>query len=361
MKIRRFLVFFCLSILTLTSCTTVQHGINKIGYQKIDEANSKIAQVEASSAQKQTELQNQLNQENAKILKVYIDQAQGAVDELFAAHYGYILNPNPDRSATVIDFHIQGAQQFLKLAPTPAAIQKHLVEVKQDLDITKTSMADLQKKYDAVKVQADVLEKQKQETITQIDIITKEKTDVEKKKNDDIKKIQADKDIATKGVLDAAQAKIDNDNKQKELIKRLMYWTGALAVIAMIAAVYIPLMRREAGVVALILGGVTVALPFLEAWHVAAAGAVAIVSLIAWMIYKHDKQLTSEKTVSNNLVNVIQDVKEKSKEVFDSLVKPSLEQWNTKYVKDSKGNVTTVPDTSVEAAIDQKLVESQRK
>lgn len=351
----------------MTACQTVSTGINKLGYQKIDEANAKIAQIEKNAQAQQDALSRKWQEDLNKAIQLQTDKMQGAADQLFASEFAYSLNPNPDRNAVVINFHVKSAVDYIRLAPSPSAVAKYMQEVKDELNEAKTSIVDLQKKYDAEHVKAETLEIEKQKVEAEIKTIAQQKIDVEKAKNDEITVINAAKDKTAKELLDKQQDDLNKANDHKQLVKTLMYWTGAIALAALIASIYLPVMKSESITLAAILGAITVALPFVELWMIGLGAGLVIVGLIGWMIYKHnnqlvakDKLLATEKTISSNLVNVIQDVKEKSKDLYDTQIKPSLEEWNTKYIKHEDGTTTKVVDKAVTQAIDAKLVEAQR-
>ena len=89
---------------------------------------------------------------------------------------------------------------------------------------------------------------------------------------------------------------------------------------------------------------------------VGVALATGLVILLAWMYKNHH----TDSKIATNLVHSIQDIKNESAEVYDKVIKPKLTEYNTKYVTDVKGNITTIPDKSVISAIDDKLKESNR-
>lgn len=351
-----------------TGCQTINSGLNKAGYQKIDEANAKIEQVQQNAIKKQDELTAQINAERQKVIDVQQKQKQEAADELFAANYAFSLIPLPNRSDIVINYRVRTAFNYLQMPPSWNKIQATMDQIKADLDEALTKVSDLQKRYEAEKVKAEALQAEKVKAEDTIKVVQEEKVKVEAAKNEEIAAIQRAKDAETKKLLDEQQRQLNDSKERAALIRKLMYFSGAGFIIFLAAAVYAPVYKRESAIIAAILGAVTISLPFLEFWMIGLGAGLVVSGLIIWMIYKHqstlkkkDAELKQEKTVSGNLVNAFQDIKEKSKEVFDNIAKPALEEWNTKYVKDKDGNVTVVPDESVIKAIDQKLVDSQRK
>jgi len=351
-----------------SGCHVIDFSLNKVGYQKIDTVNAKIEQVETEAAKKQKELENKLHAQFNGVIEVQNAKLQGAANELFAANYAHTLNLTPDRNSIVVNYHVKTAQEYVKLPPTMEAVQKYLIEVKDELDETRTSLSDLQKKYEIEKVKADKLESTKNEFLAQIEQIKKDKLAIESEKNDIIKNLQKEKDIALKELLSKQQEELDNAKDTKDLIRKIMYFTGALALIALLAAIYIPLMRFESGLTAAILGVVTISLPFVTPLIVGLIGGGSILGLVSWVIIKHnidikkkEKIIETEQRVGSNLVNAIQDVKDKAKDVFDSHIKPSLEEWNNIVTTDNHGNITKVKDSEVIKSIDKKLITSNRK
>jgi len=353
----RLCAILLLFALLFSGCTTLDHSLNKAGYQKIDQANQKIEVVKQEAAKQQEALNKQIEEQKQSITKITQEQMQGAADELFFANYAFSLNPAPDRNATVVNYHVKGATDYIHMSPSTAAVTEALTEVKQELDTTKTTNADLEKKYNDLKVQADALVKAKSESDDKIKTLQADKDNITTQANAKINDLQQQKDTATKAVLNAQQDAINKANDHKVLIQKLMMYTGGIAVLALIAAIYAPVFKTESATLAAILGAVTVALPFIEMWMIGVVASAATVVLLVWIGYKH--HILSK--VTSNLVNAIQDVKEKAKDVFDNHIKPALESWNTKYAKDPSGNTVAVPDPSVVKAIDQTLVANQRK
>jgi transcription initiation factor TFIIIB Brf1 subunit/transcription initiation factor TFIIB len=84
-------------------------------------------------------------------------------------------------------------------------------------------------------------------------------------------------------------------------------------------------------------------------------GIAGIAAALIYVLYKHHIAETS----NDNIINAIQDVREKSGESYTAL-KQSLKEWNTLYKKDASGNLIEVPDKRIEDYVSKKLAEYGR-
>lgn len=366
----------CISAFAFSGCQTTDTAFNKLGYEKIAAANTQIDQVKKDTDTKVQQINDQLKAQEKIDLDLQLSQMQKAVDELFGANYDFSLILNPNRSDIVINKHVTAATDYLHVAPSPEAIQQQIDLSKKELDEKNTTLADLQKRYDSLKSDADQISQQKQQAETNIKTLQDTQEKIKTDAQTQIDNIQKAKDIATQDVLNKSQQALD-DQKAKDAaakqasidkLKRLiMYATGSLALIFMILAIFVPLLKSETIMAAIILGAVTIAIPFIQPWMINIVFFILLAAALAWgasVYFKHHKlnqQLIKENTISTNLVNAIQDVKEKVPETYTKDVAPALKEWNTKYITGPTGIISKVEDSETIKAIDQKLVSSLRK
>lgn len=357
-----------LSILLITGCKSIDTGFNKLGYQKIDEANKKISSIQYESNNKLLEIQRQKDIETKKFIEALNNQMQGAADELFAANYAFSLNLKPDRNSIVVNYHVRSATEYLKMPPSVEAVNKHLSEVSRELDETKTTLNELNSKYLEQVSKADQIIKDKNEIVNRNIKLEQDKILAEKERDEKIKIIQDQKDADAQKILDAQQQALNESKDREKLIRKLTIGAGIISVIFLIIAVYLPAFRKESAIISGIMGGVAISLPFIEPWMVITALSIIFFGLLIWVGIKHvlsskntQKIVDIESRVSKNLVNVIQDIKDKNRDVFDNHIKPVLEDWNTIVTKNKDGSITKIKDTEVEHVIDEKLISSDRK
>lgn len=365
---KRLHTLIILSILLITGCTQIDTGFNKLGYQKIDEANRKIASIQDETSSRISDIQKQNDIETRKFIDALNTQMQGAADELFAANYAFTLNLNPDRNSIVVNYHVRGAAEYLKIPPSVEAVNKHLQDVSKELDETKTTLKDLNTKYLEQVAKADQITKIKDDITDKKLKLEQAKQEIERDRDEKVRLLQSQKDADTQKILDSQQQALNDSKDREKLIRKLTIGAGILSVIFLIIAVYIPAFRKESAIVAGIMGGVAIALPFIEPWMVVTALSIIFFGLLIWVGIKHilasknaQKIVNVESKVSKNLVNVIQDIKDKNKDVFDAHIKPVLEEWNTIVTKNKDGSISKTKDIEVENIIDEKLISYDRK
>jgi len=136
---------------------------------------------------------------------------------------------------------------------------------------------------------------------------------------------------------------------------KLMIACGAAAVLCLLGAIYSPVSKGTLGLLSAVFGGATVAIPFIEGWMVL----VAVLGLLAVAIGKFLYDHNIATNVNKNLIGAVQDTKEKDPETYAKL-QPTLQSWNTTYVKDAIGNTVSKIDSKAEAYIEQLLMHSGR-
>jgi hypothetical protein len=117
-------------------------------------------------------------------------------------------------------------------------------------------------------------------------------------------------------------------------------------------AIYSPIGKQGFAIGGVVLGGATVAIPYIEGWMIAVA--ILVVALIGAAIAAVKFNLLNK--ANTNMVHAIQDDIEQG----STTIKSNLKAWNTKYVKNGDGTVTEVPDAGVEGVIKSKLMEVGR-
>ena len=134
---------------------------------------------------------------------------------------------------------------------------------------------------------------------------------------------------------------------------------GAISLIALIAAIFLPVMKKEAGILSAITGGIALLVPFLEPIHLNIIYGLGL-AYLAFVIVR--KQLKSNKEdelktkINNNLINAIQDIKETKPDIFKEIA-PVIAERNTVY---TDGN-NKVQDQAVVEHIDAVLRDYERK
>ena len=171
-----------------------------------------------------------------------------------------------------------------------------------------------------------------------------------------------DLDAANDKVIDKEKQRADAEKKRSDeaaaterLKKQFMLWCGLGALLCVAGAIYSPVGKAGLAIMAVVLGAAAAAMPFIQPWMVFVAIGIAAAIVTGYILYRHS---LSEKT-NTNLINAIEDGKQNPNAKISDVL-DHISEWNTIYVKDKLGNVTTKVDASVEKYIQEKLIQSGR-
>jgi hypothetical protein len=346
---------FLLGCLFLVGCSTIGNGINKLGYQKIDDANAKIEQIETAKDAQIKQVEDAASAAQKDIVDKQLEEMQDAADNLYLADYGFSFYASPARLDYIINNAVKSAGTFLP-APTYTAIVKSNDELKTELDITKTTLADLQNKFIVAQTTANQLKSQISQDQVVIQNTDKEKNDIINTSNIKEKDISNQKDNAVKTLLDKQQNDLINAQNNQKLIK---YIIGVLVLSGLIfgaLAVYIPICKEGAIIasIACIIGAVLIS--YIKIWMVVTFLAVCLIIGVIWIV----KKLHLSNKVNINLIGAVQQVKTTTPDTYNNMLKPILTDMNSKYVNIA-GEIKTAIDPQVESYIDNRLKELNLK
>lgn len=326
---------------------------DKAGYVPKTKMEQRIAALEQKQAEQVSVAVAKVEKAKDDYLASVLSNFQYTSDWLYGARLGVALLPVKDRLFTVIDYRLKTAASY---APTPSreALATMNDTLKTELDETKTSIKDLEIKYNAK------VEEAKKATDAQIqkqnEVVEKESElkDLKEKHRIDIGKLKDEAIItANKQTQDAIAANDEKHQKAIEANKRIIMATcGVLALAALACAIWLPVLKKEAGQFAAITGGVALMVPFLQPIHLNIIYALGLAYVAFRIIRRH---MLTEKT-NNNLINTIQDVKDTKPDVYKE-IQPILAERNTVYVKGNEKK----EDTAVVNHIDAVLREYERK
>lgn len=343
-------VILIFSLLFLTGCQTT---FDKVGYVKKDKLIEQIEQVKADNlkalAEKEREIKNALE----SVIEGKNAQLQSAANSVWAADNAFRFYKAPERLDIIINNRVTEALAALGLGPTLEAVQLENTRLTKELDEKLTSLEDLRNTNEEIKKENTELVIETESQLARVAELEKEK---EKIKQDGIDKLLLKQDELNRlnDKIINAEKQSSEDKKYIEKNKRLIMGTlGLLSIAALFIAIYIPVYRKESGYFAAITGGVAIAIPFLQSWHVNIALLIGL-AYIAYLIIR--KQVISHKT-NENLVNFVQDVKESKPDLYKNELKPLLGEWNTKYLKDG----SKVEDKKITEHIEEILKDYERK
>ena len=335
--------------LGFTSCITIPYESKSKVEQQLEALRREQAVVVAQETKK-------ISTQKDVVIVAQENQMQQAVNSLYGAILAFDYYIDPTRLDIIINNRVKEAQSVLGLKPTYDAIVKENDRLKNELDETKTSMEQLRRNHQ------QVIEENKKivdEKIKQQQIVTELENNLSGIQREYDKRINDKQDelnTLNNKIIALERKRADETASRERLLRKLMIACGALAVICLLGALYSPVEKRTLGLLAIILGGVTVAIPFIQPWMIVTAGGIVLAVIVTKILY----DLNISKKANNSLVNAIQDTREKEPEIYEKTIKPSLKEWNTCYIKKSNGNIVKETDTAVESHIAEILVENNR-
>ena len=233
----------------------------------------------------------------------------------------------------------------LEKKATPEAMERENKRLADELDETKTSLADLQKKH--IEVVTTNTELANKTTKLEADL-KKALLDIETMKTAHANELilKQNELIATQDRINILEKKRSDDAAfiQKTKLK-IVSILGILSIAAFVAAVYFPVARGKTAAVGAIAAAGAAGVLYLQAWMVLVG--MSILLLVVWFFVL--RELALKKKVVGNLVGAIEEVKQ----IAPEKVKATLKDWNSKVSSDGKKTV----DASVESEIQAVRVE----
>ncbi len=344
------------SMFALTSCNLIPYALVKKDAQ-IASKEKEIAALKSDYEQKLDSRIKEIQAANLALIESLKMQMVGGGNAFYAQQL--LFNTIPEPTRTDILFHNYGEEGWIALGHTMPTYEKMLEineRLKNELDATKTSLADLQKNHLAV---VNANQKLVDGSKALSDKITSLNKDIENLKNDYGAKLtakgnelQALKD--EKLALETARA--DDAAAIHAAKMKFSLILGAIALAALAGAIWSPVWKDKCAIFSGVCGAAAVAIWYITPFIVGAIFSVIAVALIAWAFYKFH---TSNKA-NDNYVGMLDDMKTSDPALY-AQVQPFYTAWQTKYVKNKDGTITTVPDKAVLKLVDTKLVDTNKK
>jgi hypothetical protein len=344
-------IFTFLIVINLgfTSCTTIP-------YERKSKVEEKLERLKLEQSQVIAKEIDRVSNQKDEVISAQENQMQVATNSLYGADLAFEYYIDPTRLDIIVNNRVKEAQTALGLKPTYDAIVRETERLRNELDETKTSMEQLRRNH-----QQAIEENKKiaDEKIKQQQLVIQMQNELEKTRREFDARINEKQDelnALNNKIIALERKRADETASRERLLKKLMMICGALALLCLIGAIYSPVEKRTLGLLAMILGGITVAIPFIQPWMILTAGGIILAAIVAKILYG----LNISKKANTSLVNAIQDTREKEPDVYQRTIKPSLKEWNTKYIKKSNGEFVKETDNDIEKHISEILAENNR-
>ena len=123
---------------------------------------------------------------------------------------------------------------------------------------------------------------------------------------------------------------------------------GAASLLALLGAIYSPVGKEGLIIIAVVLGGIALAIPFIQSWMIVTAGLVILAGLVIWFLRKHN--ITTK--AAENAINTVEEAKTKLNPEAAAALTATQADWNTKYAKDGSA-VVKKTDTAVDNFVNE--------
>lgn len=341
--------------LTLTSCNALKNQINTLtGAQRDKEREVAALRVEYDGkiAAKTAEI----SADKDGVIASKDGQMRAAANGLYGASQTFSTLLTPTRTELIShNFVLESWAALGNQLPDQPTLIKINQRIKDELDETKTSLADLKKTHDAVV----------SENVKLVDA-----TKVWQDKLAVAEKARADLDASYRVQLDAKQqgiialqqnivalekARADDAAAIQAMKTKASMILGGLSLLCVVGVIYSPVGKTGLVVLGSIAAGAAVLIWVVKVWMVLTAAAVAVACLVVYALVTYRK----EEKLADAMVLSLNDVKNSSADVW-AKVSPVLDERFKKYVKKG-GEIKTAEDPSMKALVHKKLADYDLK
>lgn len=342
---KKLILFILLSCLLLSGCQTFS---DRIPLETKSKAEKDIAALNVAFA-----AQLKAKDDAVVAAKTAVDsardaQAQGAADSFYALDHLFAYIPSPLRTDVMWhNFGLEGWASLGHRMPSYKAMLELNERITKELDVTKTSMADLTATHEAEMVEKTKLSDAATAAQKEVDRLNAE---AQKIKADHVVALAAGQkklDDANNAVIAVEKKRADDSAAIQALKTRISIYCAAGALICILAAIYLPVARGVAIVIGLVLGAGGSLIWIITGPEVLAGCGVIALGAVGYLVWQHN---TANKGVTA-FANLLHEKPE---------LVAAADEWTTKYVKAPDGTVTTVPDTAVQALVKSKLMASDK-
>jgi hypothetical protein len=350
MKIRYVIL---LSTLLLAGC--VNPLTNLFVSKKAKE--SEIADLK-KNYEKQIEIKtSQVSSAKDEVIASKDKQIVAGSNAFYAADLTFKTIKTPARTDIVTNNYVnEGWTALGKKTPDAETMIRINERLKNELDETKTSLNDLQNAHVAMITESQRLADNAIKFEIQLKAAEEE---TRKVKESYLKNIQQKQDeLINLGdkIIFLEKERADNRAAIQATKEKLSMIAGAIALACLAGAIWSPVFKTQFATFGGVAAVASIGILYIQGWMILTFVGVIGIGLVLYAAYKHH----NEEKLSDALVLGLQDIKNTSKDTWQSTVRPFIEERLKKYVSTSNG-VKTVANKSLESQIDKKLIEWDAK
>ncbi len=291
MRTLRFVLLACLLIVPL-GCLHLGKVPAALGYEKVTKAQAELVAAQHDADARLAAIQSQIEVQRQALVITWKAEVQESSNHLFVSQMAFNIDPTPGPNELIM--HEEDVAASLTLPPPDAVTIARAMDQVKKLLVDKQHLIDnLSLAATQAKAKADQLTAQEKTEQTTITTLTTQKAQVEKDRDTKVADAQTKLNVANQTALSKAKELLSNKAQIDAVKLRLTIAAAILAALFTAAAVFSPLMKTQLTELAVIFGGVAIAIPFVQAWMVAAGLGVLLLAVAWHFVATHTKVVNS--------------------------------------------------------------------
>jgi hypothetical protein len=341
--------------LTLTSCNTLKNQINTLtGAQRDKEREVAALRVEYDGkiAAKSAEI----SASKDGVIAAKDGQMRAAANGVYGASQVFDSILVPTRTDLIArNFVLESWAALGNQLPDQPTLIKINQRIKDELDETKTSLADLKKTHDSVVAENVKLVDATKVWQDKLAVAEKARADLESGYRTQLDAKQQGIIALQQNIVALEKARADDAAAIQAMKTKASMILGGLSLLCAAGVIYSPVGKVGLVMLGTISAGAAVLIWVVKVWMVLAAAGMASLALVVYALVAYRK----EEKLADAMVLSLNDIKNSSSEVW-SKVSPVLDERFKKYVRKG-GDIKTVEDPSMKALVHKKLAEYDQK
>lgn len=341
--------------LSVTGCSTIKHQINRMtGAQQ--EKEQEIASLRVEYDGKIAAKAAEVSANKDGVIASKDGQMRAAVNGVYGASqvFGTILAPT--RTDLIVNNFVTESWAALgNQLPDQPTLLKINERIKNELDVTRTSLADLKRNHDSVVAENVKLVDATKVWQDKLAASEKARVDLEVSYRTQLDAKQQSVIALQQGIVALEKSRADDAAAIQAIKTKASMILGGLSLLCAIGVIYSPVGKTGLVVLGTAAASSAVLIWVIKVWMVLIAAGVIGVGLVIYALVMHRK----EEKLGDALVLSMSDLKTDSSDVW-AKVAPVIDERLKKYVK-VNGQIKTAEDPTMKALINKKLVSFDQK
>ncbi len=271
---------------------------------------------------------------------------QSAANWTYGASLASNMKTGKTRLDDIIDYRLTTALSYGP-GPTPAAIVEQNKLLREELDTAKLSNEALAKRYEDKEKEAQNARAAEAQRTKEVEALQTKRIETERlfaqgieAKSNELNRVNGD-------LLTLKEAQLTNAKSTQAFKTKASAALGILALLCLAGTIWSPVFKSNLALAAAILGLASVSVWYIEGWMILVAVGLVFAAITVYVLRKHH----IESKTATNVYRAVEAFKTEAKDQYDTLLKPKLSEWTSKYDKSGK----LKPDEVAIKHIDERL------